>query len=70
MHQYALTVTTFDGLIVEGKAKDIRYIESEQCLVLERFTLDSCECISVAIKDIATLSAITANPYFSNLQAE
>lgn len=70
MHGYQLTITAVSGELVTGIAKDICYVEGLQCLVLEQKMRDVYVSVSVAIADIAALTALTANPYFSTLIIE
>jgi transcriptional antiterminator Rof (Rho-off) len=70
MHAYRVAVRTEDGDVVEGVAKDIRYADGKHCLILEQDKRSNRANVSVVIEKIATLTALTKNPYFSSIVAD
>lgn len=70
MYAYHVAVRTKDGVVVEGIARDIRYDNGQHCLFLELKNSNKDACYGVEIVQIATLTALTKNPYFSTIVAD
>ncbi|MFC0119767.1 Rho-binding antiterminator [Pseudoalteromonas xiamenensis] len=65
VYHFELEVTTTDGHSYLGLAKDVRYENKTQCLVLESGSVQN----AVSIAQITSLVALTDNPYFQRVDA-